>query len=205
MNVVVFGAGGYAAEVVDLLDTLGHRIVAFVAEGNRGTQSTTGVTVVPTLDDVAEEYQGAVIAIGDGSARRHIAESLPSAVELPVLAHPSASVSPYATLGAGTMVMQNAVVNSRATVGECVIVNVAACVAHDVTVGDYCHLAPATQLGGGSSVGSGSNVGTSAVLLPGVSVGRQSVVGAGAVVTRSVPDGTTVAGVPARAMGGDRS
>lgn len=41
-------------------------------------------------------------------------------------------------------------------------------------------------------------VGANTVILPGVTVGENSVVGAGSVVTRSVPDGTVVAGCPAK-------
>jgi UDP-2-acetamido-3-amino-2,3-dideoxy-glucuronate N-acetyltransferase len=43
-------------------------------------------------------------------------------------------------------------------------------------------------------------IGTAAVIMPGVIIGENAVVGAGAVVTRSVPDGTVVAGVPARVV-----
>lgn len=43
----------------------------------------------------------------------------------------------------------------------------------------------------------GAYIGTGAIILPGVTIGSGSVVGAGAVVTRSVPDHTMVAGVPA--------
>jgi len=45
-------------------------------------------------------------------------------------------------------------------------------------------------------------VGAGAILLPGVVVGERSVVAAGAVVTRDVPAGQTVMGVPARARAG---
>jgi len=41
-------------------------------------------------------------------------------------------------------------------------------------------------------------VGVHSVVLPGVTVGRGSIVGAGSVVTKDVPDGAVVAGVPAK-------
>lgn len=40
--------------------------------------------------------------------------------------------------------------------------------------------------------------GVGATILPGVRIGRRSIVAAGAVVTRNVPSGTVVGGVPAR-------
>jgi acetyltransferase-like isoleucine patch superfamily enzyme len=44
---------------------------------------------------------------------------------------------------------------------------------------------------------SGCYIGTGAIILPGVVIGKESVVGAGSVVTKSVPEKTLVAGVPA--------
>jgi len=44
-------------------------------------------------------------------------------------------------------------------------------------------------------------VGVNAVILKGVTVGHHSIVGANAVVTRDVPPFSTVAGVPAKAVG----
>jgi acetyltransferase-like isoleucine patch superfamily enzyme len=45
---------------------------------------------------------------------------------------------------------------------------------------------------------SGAYIGANVTILQGVEIGRASIVGAGAVVTRSVPPGSVVVGVPAR-------
>jgi acetyltransferase-like isoleucine patch superfamily enzyme len=49
-------------------------------------------------------------------------------------------------------------------------------------------------------VESNASIGSGAVILGGVRIGSDALIGAGAVVTRDVPAGETVAGVPARAL-----
>jgi len=46
----------------------------------------------------------------------------------------------------------------------------------------------------------GSSIGSGAIIMGGVTIGEKAVIGAGAVVTKDVPAGATVVGVPARAL-----
>ncbi len=46
----------------------------------------------------------------------------------------------------------------------------------------------------------GASIGTSSTILCGVTIGERAIVGAGSVVTKDVPAGVVVAGVPARVM-----
>lgn len=47
-------------------------------------------------------------------------------------------------------------------------------------------------------IGDNTNIGWDVKILPGVHIGKNCIIGAGAIVTRDIPDGSVVAGVPAR-------
>ncbi|WP_336776033.1 acyltransferase [Paenibacillus sp. MMO-58] len=49
-------------------------------------------------------------------------------------------------------------------------------------------------------VGNNCNIGWNAIIMPGVIIGDNCVIGCGAIVTKSIPDNSIVAGVPARVI-----
>lgn len=71
-------------------------------------------------------------------------------------------------------------------------------VTHDGGVWVFRDEHPDIDIFGPIDIGSNVFIGVNAVLLPGVRIGDNSVVAAGAVVSRDVPSGTIVGGVPAK-------
>jgi sugar O-acyltransferase (sialic acid O-acetyltransferase NeuD family) len=121
-------------------------------------------------------------------------------LEVATIVHPTAVVSPSATLSAGAFLAPGAIVNARAAIGPGVIINSGAIVEHDCVIGAYTHVTPGAVLGGAVEVGDGAMIGLGAVLLPGVRVGEEAKIGAGAVVTGDIPGRVTAIGVPAKVV-----
>jgi sugar O-acyltransferase (sialic acid O-acetyltransferase NeuD family) len=201
-RVLVWGAGGHGRVVADVVTAAGHTVVAFV---DKTSTADARLGDLPVVEESAiasgatplpHGATAIALGIGDNAARARALGRLASA-STPPFVHPTASVAPSAKVGRGTVVMPLAVINNSAAIGDAVIVNSGAIVEHDCFVGDAAHISPGAVLAGGARVGARAWIGAGAVVIQGVKVGDDVVVGAGAVVIRDVPDGVTVAGVPA--------
>jgi len=201
---VVLGAGGHARSVIDVLERAGHTVVAVSGQ-------TAGepwhVEVLADDDAAFALLEGgalhACVAVGANAARaRLVADLLGRGFSVPPVVASTATVSPRARLGAGTVVLEHAHVGPASSLADAVIVNTAAVVEHDCVVGNGAHVAPGAALLGAATVGDATLVGSGARVLPGVAVGARVTIGSGAVVTAPVGDGQTVVGVPATRRGG---
>ncbi len=113
------------------------------------------------------------------------------------LVHPTAYVSPLATLGQGVFVGANSVIGPGAQLDEHVFVNRGATIGHDTRIGAFSRIQPGCNLGGLSRLGRGVTIGIGATLIERLVIGAGAYVGAGAVVTSDVAASTLVVGVPA--------
>lgn len=205
-RVLVYGAGGHGKVVADVARSAGFEVIGFVDDDpERQRSGLWGLRVLSwdrLLAERASLGEAAIaLGVGDNEARERCHQRLVGAgFEIATLLHPSAVVAPTARIGAGSVIMALAAVNPDAEVGEGAILNTGSIVEHDCRVGRFAHLSPNSVLGGAACVGERTHVGMGAVVFPGIVVGASARVGAGSVVHRSVPDGRTVVGLPARSV-----
>lgn len=203
-RIYVYGAGGHGKVVAEVLQAARLPVAGFLDDSaNRFGGPVLGLPVIAVGDWLQEcanrDGIGIALGIGDNRSRHKVAwECWSWGFEIVTAVHPSAVISPSASILEGTVVMPGATINADARLGLGVIVNTGAVVEHDCTIGDYAHLSPNATLGGGVRMGIFSHLGLGAVVLPGVAIGARSTIGAGAVVVRDVPDDVIARGVPAR-------
>ncbi|MEZ5189600.1 MAG: NeuD/PglB/VioB family sugar acetyltransferase [Schumannella sp.] len=208
--VIVLGAGGSCRDIVDaMLDVnraAGERVFEPLGylddDPAKAGVVLGGVPVLGPLSSWGEHPEAFFVDGLNGveltRRKRGILEGLGIPRERFVtVVHPTASVSAMATLGAGSVILQNATVNSAARIGDHVMVLPGSVISHDTVVGDYSYLTPGVVLAGYVEVGEGAYLGARSAVHHRVAIGAGAVVGMGSVVLHDVPAGATVKGVPA--------
>lgn len=205
MKIVVYGAGGHAKVVLDVLEKVGSCSIVGLLDDSvdlvgdicSGYRVLGGSAIFLGLID--DGVKGMIVALGDNLRRRAVFDAARAAgFELIPAIHPSVLLGSRVRVGAGSVLVAGAVVNVDAEIGDNVIVNTGASVDHDCRIGAHVHLSPGVHLAGRVTVGALTHIGIGAVVLPNLTIGKHCIVGAGSVVREDVPDGMVVAGNPAR-------
>jgi sugar O-acyltransferase (sialic acid O-acetyltransferase NeuD family) len=202
-GLLIVGAGGHGRVVADAAAACGvWSEIAFADDRYPGLNLVGAWPVVGKVADIARlrgRFASCVVAVGNAGLRlRFLTEARDAGLDLPIVVHPRAIVSPHVQMGAGTVVVGGAVINIGSELGEACIVNTGATVDHDCRLGHGVHVCPGAHLAGDVHIGARTWFGIGAVARQGVRIGADVTVGAGAVCVADIRDGVTVFGVPAK-------
>ncbi len=198
-QVIIIGAGGQGKVVADIVRRSGDIVLGFLDDNETITSEVVGIPVLGKIKDYVKYTEASfVIGIGNSALRERIARQLCD-VHWHTAIHPSAVVSSLNTkIGAGSVVMANAVINPSARIGEHCIINTSAVVEHDNRVGDFTHISVGAKLGGTVSIGKHVWVGIGSNIVNNITVCDHCTISAGAVVIHDIKESGTYVGVPAR-------
>jgi sugar O-acyltransferase (sialic acid O-acetyltransferase NeuD family) len=198
----LYGAGGHAKVIIDILQSLGIEVLG-VFDDNPPSARLDIMEIQsgrPLQEQNFNDLDSPlIISIGDNAKRAEVVSKLKEAV-YGIAIHGSAIVSSTASIGVGTVILQGAIVQAWAKIGAHVLINTAASIDHDNIIGDYAHISPHATLCGHVEVGEGTHIGAGAVVIPEIRIGRWCTIGAGAVVIRDIPDFSTAVGNPAKVI-----
>jgi sugar O-acyltransferase (sialic acid O-acetyltransferase NeuD family) len=202
-RVVIFGAGGFGREVLNIYIDLRREedVKGFVEE--RSERIGDLINGKPVYDmtclDRASQIKKLLVVLAIGSTKRkRLAEMLSDmGYNFDTVVHPNTIRSRWIDIQEGSIVAAGTILTCQIDIGRHVIINLATSVGHDVKIGDYVTISPGAKIMGGVTIGREVFVGTNATILENKKVGDGAVVAAGAIVTQDVPEMALVAGMPA--------
>lgn len=138
-KLLMVGAGGFGRVALEHAQQVFD--CAFVDDGYAVGTIINGAEVVGKIGDIARlfgAYQKLVVVIGNNSLREKVyKEAAVIGYDFPNIIVNSAYISPYATIGLGCIILNNAVVQNNVSIGNGVILNPGVEIHHDSVVEDY--------------------------------------------------------------------
>lgn len=210
-KVVVIGASGFGRETLDVLNAMNgaFRNVEVVgvlddspSAANLRRLSERSIDYLGSVDDYLEsplDNTRFVVGIGNPVIREALQSRFVRSGLLPFTAiHPGSVIGEKSTVGLGSVICAGAVISTNVTMGESVHINPNVTIGHDTVLQDYVSVNPGAVISGEVTIGDLSLIGAGVIVLQGLNIAEHTTIGAGSVVTKNVPPGVTVKGVPGR-------
>lgn len=209
-DIVIIGTGGFAREVLFLLEQNNREhedwnILGFV--DNQHREEVHGYPVLGN-DDWLRQYPDTihvVCGIGSPKLKKKIIEGFRDKKNIifpNLIANGVAADFDNIRIGQGCILCEGTILTTDIELGDFVTVNLSCTIGHDTVIGDFVTINPGSNISGNVRIGSCADVGTGTRIIQGKTIGDSVILGAGAVVTKDIPSGCTAVGVPAKIIKG---
>lgn len=201
---VILGASGHAKDILHILQNREIcNSIKFFDNYNKANYELYHFPIIKNLSDLKDEFKrnnDFIIGVGNPALRKKLYElGIQSGGNCISVVADSAVIGQYETrLGEGLNIMHQVMISNSVEIGRACLLNANCSIHHDVTLGEFVEVGPKCFLGGHVKVGNYSFIGAGAVILPGINIGDHVIIGAGSVVTKDVPTGKKIKGIPAK-------
>ena len=147
-SLLIIGAGGHGRVASEVAEACGYKVSFLDDQSGKGVVGT-----LSDIEEVKDLFDEFFVGIGNNSKRQSLQEELEQKdLHVATLAHPTAYVSPTATVDAGTIIEPKAIVNTNSMIRKGCIISVGAIVDHDAVIGAYAHVNAGAICKGGAKV-----------------------------------------------------
>lgn len=208
----IVGTGGFGKEtlacLIDELVAKGQepqgQIVFMVDDEHYNASEVLGFKVFKKSSLKLDDYKF-IVAVGDPAVRQRIVASFSEDVEFATVIHPSAVLSKWVEIGAGSIVTAGVIITCEVSIGAHAHLNLHTTIGHECHIGDYFTTAPGVNVSGNCMFGDRVYLGTNCATRQGVHICDDVTIGMGAVVLKNVAEPGVFIGNPLRKLERKRS
>mgnify|MGYP001120332088 CR=1 FL=1 len=202
LDVIIIGAGGHAAEIVEYINC------------SYDTAVDESLRILGLIDDNPDSYEryhfsapylgtikghevkgdvNYIIGIANLTYRKTIVERfLQSGAEFVTIVHKNAYLSPSSFIGNGVVIGPYVNIGPNVRVGNFNLLNSRCSLGHDTLIGDYNFISPNVSFSGGTVIGDNNLFGINAATIPNIVVGNNNKIAAGMVLNKSIGNNEVV-------------
>ena len=205
-KICIVGAGGFAREVfcciidgLTNLDRIEDKICFMVADEDYNETSLMNINVIcHSLFD--PDLYKVIVGIGDPILRKKIVENLPDSTEFATIIHPSAVISKWVNIGAGSIITAGTIITCNVKIGKHAHLNLHTTIGHDCEIGNYFTTTPGTNISGNCRFGDQVYLGTNSSVKQGVAICDNVTIGMGGVVVKDIIEPGVYVGNPVKKL-----
>lgn len=193
-NIILIGAGGHTTSCIDVIESTNeYKIVGLIDNEKKnylkiGNKKYEIFNEKKVLKNKKNFY--ALICIGSNLLikKRNILFKKYKKLGFifPKIISPFSYVSKFSKIGAGTIIMHKAIVNSNVRIGMNCIINTKSLIEHDCVIGDNSHIATSANINGNVKIGKNCFVGSNSTLVPSIKIKDNSFIKAGKLIKKNV-------------------
>ncbi len=207
-DIFILGSGGFAKEVLYLINDINKKESLFLFKGFIGIESKK-IKIGNHLINIFQESEfiqdysnkEICIALGIGSPKRisKVIDRFEEHFIFPNLIHPTATGDwSNIKMDEGNIITAGCRFTTDISIKSFNIFNLNSTIGHDTCIGSYNVINPTVNISGGVTIGHINLIGTDTTILQMKSIGDNCIVGASSLVTKDIPSNVVAYGNPCK-------
>lgn len=189
MKLALFGYGGHAREVAAQIE----EPVTFYVDDKYANDIAKPISKFNPKEELM------LIALGESSDRKKVADKLPETTNYFTFIHPTAQImDSNIEIGEGGFIGANSILTTNIKLGKHTLLNRGNHIGHDCIIGDYFSAMPNSVVGGNVHIGDKVYMGSCSNIREKIKITSDVIIGMNAGVVKNIEESGIYVGVPVK-------